>query len=425
MNARLTTAKEDPRVMPHSAQVTSLDGLATRSFAHVYPPTRVRFGRDCSLGLGPILERLGMASAMLVSGPNLAANRELIDAVRSGADRRIGAWYPELPAHAPISAVDEAAELYHSSGSDGLVSIGGGSSHDAARQIALCVATGLSPKAHFVRPDGSPDRTGDTLYRHFGDTALDVPPLVALPTTLSGAEATNGGAVTDPAERRKYVLMANALYFDEIVLDPLLFESTPRSILLSTGMNAVNHAVTRLISPAVQPIAEPQFVAALQLLVTALPRLVETDPTDGDALGGAILAAHMSESINVGSGISHALVHQLGARYDLGHGILNGIVLPGCVEWIAEALPERVRRAQDAVSAAIEAPDSGADLWLAAFLRELLGRLGLPGRLREVGVPRAELALIADDVLGDVSTPGSARPVRDRDEVIALLETCW
>jgi alcohol dehydrogenase class IV len=410
--------------MPSSPVITSAETLADRSFIHTYPPTRVRFGRGGAFGLEPTLERLGVRSALLMSGPNVAANRELVAGITDGAAGRIGVVFEDAVAHAPIAAVDAATELYRRSGADGIVSIGGGSAHDAARQVGLSLATGLSPRAHFA-DRGAVMQAGDSLYRQFGDTALEVPPLVALPTTFSGAEATNGGAVTDVVEKRKYVLMAHALYFDEIVLDPVMFESTPRPLLLSTGMNAVNHAITRLLSAAAQPIAEPQFVGALQLLVTSLPALVSVEPTDEVALAKAILGAHMAESINVRSGISHALVHQLGARYDLGHGILNGIVLPGCVEWIGEALPERVRRVEAVIADVRPRSTANEDLWLGDFLRGLLAQLGLPARLRDVGVPQDELALMADDVLGDVSTPGSARPVQGRDDVIALLRACW
>jgi alcohol dehydrogenase class IV len=410
--------------MTQSTAISSAASLDSREFVHVYPPTRVRFERGGAAALGSTLARLNVTSALLVTGPNVAANGPLITSIQQGAGGRIGPWFADMTAHAPIDAVDAAATLFRDSGADGLISVGGGSVHDAARQIGLVLATGLSPRAHFADA-AEAVASGHALYKQFGAQALDVPPMVAVPSTFSGAEATNGGAVTDRTEKRKYVLMADALYFDELVYDPMVYESTPRPLLLSTGMNAINHAVMRLLSPSLQPIAEPQFVAALQLMVTALPRLVEIDPTDQKALSSAIVGAHMSESINVRSGISHALVHQLGARYDLGHGILNGIVLPGSVEWIGAALPDDVRRVQAAVAASVPDLDSDADLWLPAFLRDLLNRLGLPVRLRDVNVPQAELESLADDVMRDVSTPTSARPVTNRAEVVDLLKACW
>jgi alcohol dehydrogenase class IV len=150
------------------------------------------------------------------------------------------------------------------------------------------------------------------------------------------------------------------------------------------------------------------------LLARSLPVLA-ADGASTDALAEALLGAHLSTSVNVLGGIAHALTHQLGARYRVEHGILSGIVLPPCAEFVQPAAPAGVAR----VAATLGTTDAAAEL------RSLVASLGLPGRLRDVGVPREELPLVARDVLAGLSIRHSARPVSSADEVAELLERCW
>jgi alcohol dehydrogenase len=110
------------------------------------------------------------------------------------------------------------------------------------------------------------------------------------------------------------------------------------------------------------------------------------------------------------------LTHQLGGRYRLDHGVLSGIVLPPCVEWVQPAVPDAVTRLGALLADGKEA---------APFIRSLVVSLGRPERLRDVGVPREELPAVAIDVMSDLSVRHSARPVTGPEELATLLDACW
>jgi alcohol dehydrogenase class IV len=388
--------------------------LAESTFVHTYPRLRVTFGRGTAFALAPILEQLGVERALLVTGAHVGANEALVGGIRAGSGGRIAAWFGRVGPHAPIPDVDAAVDEYRANDCDGVVSLGGGSCHDAARAIGLCLATGKRLKEHFP--------TEGRAFVHYGDRRLARPPLVAVPSTLSAAETTFGGGVVDPADEKKYVFVGFDLFMSHVVVDPDVFATTPLEILLSTGMNAMNHAVERLCSPKLQPIVTPMLTGALRLLIPWLPVLARDGVGYVEALAHVALGAHISESTEVPSGIGHAIAHQLGGRYRLGHGTLNGIVMPACLEFVEPVRPDAVRSLQASLA---DLAGGGEELWLPDFLRDFVRSLGLPVRLREVGVPADELPLVAEAVLDDFSTPSSARPITGADDVLGVLRRCW
>ena len=364
-------------------------------FVHRYPPQRVHFGAGAAAGVAAMLAERGARRPLLLCGANLAAG---------GVPERLGVadvWDGVRP-HAPVETVDAAAAAFRALGADALVSLGGGSAHDTMRAVALCAASGTPMLAHFAR--------GSAFARL---PPLDgVPPLVAVPSTFSAAEATYGGGTVHGG--RKYVFTSESLYIGDIVLDPDVFATTPLDTLLASGLNALHHAIGRLFSRRRQPLADAQFLQALRLLPEALRRLRANGCEDRAALASAMLGAHSSESTNVLGGIGHAVAHVLGGRYGVSHGVAHGIAMPRAMVFNAEADPAPAALACAALG--LGGGDPVAEL--ETFLLELIAGLGIPTRLRDIGVPEAEIGAIAADVLGDFSAAAAGR-----EAGVAAVET--
>lgn len=384
-----------------------LDAVA-REFVHRHPPgqhVHVRAGG--AFALDAHLADHGARRALLLAGPRMPG--ALIDAVVAGAGGRIVSSFRGVAPHAPLPTVDAAVARAREVQADGLVSLGGGSTHDTARAVALSLQTGLPFLDHFRG-------TSRSFIRHIAaDDARDVP-LVAVPSTLSAAETTFGGGVTHGA--RKLVFIGESLYVRSIVLDREVFDTTPLDVLLSTGMNALNHAVERLTSPARQPIADAGFLHALRLLMPGLEDL-GAGPVAGrsTALEDCMLGAHLSSSTNVFGGVGHAIAHVLGGRYAVAHGVANGIVLPHAVRLAARLEPASTATLETELGVA--SADGVADA-----LTDFVERLRLPGRLRDVGIARGDLEGIGPEVLEDFSA-AAARQGLTLGAVAGVLRAAW
>jgi maleylacetate reductase len=243
--------------------------------------------------------------------------------------------------------------------------------------------------------------------------------MLAVPTTYSAAEFTYMAGVSD-TRRRVKELYGHALFTPQVVvLDPAATLKTPLELLLSTGMKAVDHAVERLSMLATNPYSDATAAEALGLLTKALPAIRRAPDALEPRLEGQL---GMSLSITgaasgVGTAASHAIGHTLGGSYGVPHGITSCLTLPSVLRWNRPVNAERQRR----VSALMGAPDRPA----ADLVAELVASLGLPGRLRDVGIKREDLRPIAEHTLHDPPIRANPRPIKAPEDILEILELAW
>ena len=396
-----------------------MDGIPSSVRTYdVLPLDRVLFGAGSLAGLNRELDRLG-GRWLLMTTPSLADGTDLVQRVTEMIDfRRVGT-YCRSSQHVPRRNVLEAAEMARGLGADGLVTLGGSSISDLAKAVGMCLAEGITDAAgleamriEFRYPDTVrlPEMTGEP------------PPIVTLPTTLSAGEYTHGFGITH--ERIKHIYLQRPVTPTVVVLDPEVTMATPRWLWASTGLRAVDHCVESLYSVAAQPVTDALCADGLRRLVHNLPTTVK-EPHNIAARAECQVGAWESffGVVNVMSGLSHGLGHQLGAWCDVPHGMTSCVLLPQVMRFNLEETvgPQAlIGEILGATGSRRSQAEAAADL-----LEEFVANLGLPIRIRELGVERSELEEVAVSALEDMVVKNNPRPVRSLSEITALLEAAY
>jgi acetaldehyde dehydrogenase/alcohol dehydrogenase len=223
---------------------------------------------------------------------------------------------------------------------DVIVAFGGGSPIDCAKVMKLL----------FLHPEMSFEKLRmvfmDITKRvmRFPDASVDAfaLPLVAIPTTSgTGAEVTPFAVIRDGATGKKYPLADYAMTPQTAIIDPVYAYSMPKTLAAYTGYDALTHAVEAYVSVLASEFTKPMALRAIQLLHKSLVRSFETAEHE------ARREVHYASTIagyafgNCFVGIAHSLAHQIGARYDLPHGVACALTLPEVVKFNACDAPTR------------------------------------------------------------------------------------
>ena len=305
--------------------------------------------------------------------------------------------YKSVPQHSSVATVAEVVRLAREHRADGFIAIGGGSVSDTAKAAALWLAESgnLEDHAtHFTPPN--------TLVAP--QLAAPKLPIVAVPCTASGAEVTSSAGIR-AAEGRKLIFSDSKLAARLIVIDPLANISVPASIMLATGMNGLAHCIEGRYSKQRTPITDALARHAIDLFATALPQ-VAREPQSVEHRASLLTAAHLSGLVlvNARTCLHHAICHAIGAVTGVAHGDANSVILPHAMQFNHEWLD---------------------NAFTIVAVRALQATLRVPTRMRDIGVRRDAIGTIAAKVMSERGLYFNPRPVRDVDEIMALLEAAW
>jgi maleylacetate reductase len=377
---------------------------------------RVVFGIPYAEALAEEVGRLDARAVFVLASGTLARETDRVERLRQLLGNRFAGVCARIGAHTPREDVVAAAELARAAGADLVVTLGGGSVTDAAKMVGLCLGNGVTKPAELdafraaIAADGTARRP---------PVAPPGVRMIAIPTTLSAGEFSAGAGCTDTVQRVKESFSHPQMIPRTVILDPEVTLPTPLWLFLSTGVRAVDHAVEDLCSVNGQPFAEAASFEALRLLGRGLPA-VKADPTALEPRLDCQLGAWLSmvgTQAGVSKGASHGIGHVLGGTAGVPHGYTSCVMLPHVLRFnhpvnadrqarIGDALGRKRGNAADAVAALIEG-------------------LGLPTRLRDVGVGADQLDLIAANSMHDRWIHTNPRKIDGPQTVRALLDAAW
>ena len=353
------------------------------------------------------LQRLGVRRPLVVTDKGVVAAgllARVTDAIGAAADAQ--AW-DGTPANPTEDAVAIAAQAYRERGCDGLVAVGGGSSIDLAKAVALIV-THPEPLLQYAAVEGGVARI-----------TPKVAPLIAIPTTSGTGSEVGRGSVIVMRDGRKLGLLSPNLLPRVAICDPELTLGLPAQLTAATGMDAIAHCIETYCAPAVNPPAEAIALDGLRRGSAHIERATR-DGSDRQARWEMMMSAmEGAMAFQKGLGAVHALSHPLGALAGrtLHHGTLNAVLLPAVLRFNAPVIQPKLRTLTDAMGLG-----PGSDP--AAFIEALNRRLGLPAGLAAMGVRREELPAIADAALKDHCHATNPRAAT-RDDYLGMLEASF
>jgi alcohol dehydrogenase class IV len=387
-----------------------------QNFQHITPPLRLYHGPDSLAHLGKELDRIKSQRAVVVCGDWLA-KVPLFERIQRAFGARCAGVYSDVLGHSPVASVNDAAELLRRVQADAVIAVGGGSAIVTARAASILAAEGkpVSELCTVTQPDGS--------LRSPKLAAPKLPQFI-VPTTPTTATVKAGSAVFDPASGQRLAMFDPKTRAQSVFIDPEMILSAPRGLVASASINTLSMAIEGLTSRSHDALAQGALMQALRLLAQHLPAAArEDDPAvRGQLVLAAILCGQGTD--HTAAGITTVLGHAIGARHDIENGTVNAIVLPHVLRFNAEAAAAGMAQ----VAAALDLQRSGAqtaEQRVVETVKSLFDDLGVPRRLRDVGVPRESLPETAALAMGDWFLKGNPRPVREAAELQHILEEAW
>ena len=355
-------------------------------------------------------ERVGIRKPLVVTDPGVRAAGVLqpaLDAMGSMPH----AVFDQTPSNPTEAGVRAAVAVYREAGCDGLVAVGGGSSIDLAKGVAIAATHEGPLKTYATIEGGSPKITER------------VAPLIAVPTTAGTGSEVARGAIVIVDDGRKLGFHSWHIVPKAALLDPALTLGLPPLLTAATGMDAIAHCMETFMAPAVNPPADGIALDGLARGWAHIERATR-DGSDRDARWNMMSASMQGAmAFQKGLGCVHSLSHSLGgANPRLHHGTLNAMFLPAVVRFnaAADSIRNEHRLQRMAQAIGICSCDSkGTEL--AEALRDINARLGLPSGLAAMGVTRDLFDKVIDGAMADHCHKTNPR-IATRDEYREMLE---
>ena len=365
-------------------------------------PGQITFGAGAVETIGAEAKRLGASHAFVLSDPNLqklgVTDRVVASLSTQGVRSTV---YAEIEFEPSIQSVAPAAAAAKASGCDLVIGLGGGSTMDTTKAVA--VLTRNAGQAE--------DYLGIGLVKQRGV------PMILMPTTSgTGAEITPNALFYIPAVREKRAIVSPHIIPDVALLDPLVTLTVPPAVTAATGLDALSHAVESYTSLNASPLTDLYALEAIRLIGVYLRTAVAngSDLAAREGMFRASLYAGIGIG-NAGTNIVHALAYPLQGQHRVTHGVANSLLLPYGMEF--NALSNLSKFAT--VAEALGEPISGLSPRAAAArsteaCRLLSQDIGIPQTMGEVGIKPQDIEDLVDGAMKMtrllVNNPRQVRP---------------
>jgi hypothetical protein len=359
--------------------------------------TRIEFDFGASRSIAALVNELGLKKPMIVTDPFLSKSAvvgEIVDLLKAYKP----AVFSGTPSNPTQEALELAIELYKAEACDGLIAIGGGSSMDLAKGVALMTTHPGSLEEYAVILGGLPKITSK------------VAPVIAIPTTAGTGSEVGRGALITLKDGRKLGFLSPHFFPKIAVCDPDLTLGLPPSLTAATGMDALTHCIETFISPRINPPADAIALDGAQRAAKWI-EVAYQDGSNRDARWNMMMASLQGGlTFQKGLGAVHSMSHPLGGIKSpvLHHGTLNAVILPAVLRFNRNFCEEKLQTLERQI---------GLDpsVSLDQFITKLNQRLHLPASLSEMGLKKDVLPLMVEGAMNDHSTATNPRPLTKQD----------
>jgi alcohol dehydrogenase class IV len=388
------------------------------SFQYVASELRLYCGADSIAALLRELKRSACRRAVIVTGKSVGRSTAM-DLLRAALGEVLAGESHAVQSNSPVAAVEEVAGALRELAADAVIAVGGGSAAVTARAASVLLAEGKTLQELCTRrqPDGeflSPRLPAGKL------------PQFVLPTTPSTAFVKAGSAAHDPSSGERLAIFDPKTRARAVFIHPAFLATSPLELTRSASLNALSTAVEALESPKCDPVSEAMLMHSVRLTSAYLGELASDSTAVRERLAVAgVLCGRGTEQ--AGGGLASVLAHATGHRVHIANGIINAIVLPHTMRFNAPATAGTAARIVESLPGP---PADGAARALDTAsavdrLETLFGRLGIPRRLRDIGVAERDLAEIAEAAMADWFINRAPRRVAGAAELRGILERAW
>jgi 4-hydroxybutyrate dehydrogenase len=334
------------------------------------------------------------------------------------------AVFDQTPSNPTEAAVRAAVAVYHAHQCDGLIALGGGSSIDCAKGVAIAATHPGTLKTYATIEGGSTKITSA------------VAPLIAVPTTAGTGSEVARGAIVIVDDGRKLGFHSWDLVPKAALLDPELTLGLPPSLTAATGMDAIAHCMETFMAAPFNPPADGIALDGLTRGWAYIERATANGQDREARLNMMSASMQGAMAFQKGLGCVHSLSHSLGGvNPRLHHGTLNAMFLPAVVRFNAAAESVQRERRMQRMAYAMglgsvgEASSSAASATQAAeavaqAITAMNARLGLPTGLAQMGVEPSCFEAVIEGALADhchKTNPRLASPQDYRDMLNAAM----
>lgn len=349
--------------------------------------TRIVFGPNSLEQISQEVTNLGCRKALILIDPVIMSSGIVAEMFsnmkRAGIEYKI---FDTIEPEPSTSCVEAAYTLLQSGNFEIIVAVGGGSTIDTAKAVAVMA----------TNPGKIQDYAG---WNEFTNEPL---PIIAVPTTAgTGSEVTDASVITDKAQNLKFTIKHDRYNRPKVaILDPLLLRTVPQKLAVTTGIDALAHAVESYTSLLATKYYEVFSISALELIYKHL-RDFARDRGNEQAATGMLLASNMA-GISfpvVGTGNCHCIARFVGARYGISHGMCCAIILPHVVEFNCLATPDKFKIVASAFGENVQGLNASEGAKQAVLaIRKLNADLDLPATIREYDPAlKVDVELLAEE----------------------------
>ena len=314
--------------------------------------------------------------------------------------------FDDVAADPPAQKVQEAVYAALAHGADGVIGLGGGSSMDTAKVVAILLKS---------------DQSLEEIYGMHQVKAGRAPLILAPTTAGTGSEVTNISVITKEDDT-KIGIVDDALYPDTAVLDPLLTHGLPRAATAATGIDAMVHAIEAYTNiHKKNPVSDALTREALRLLSANIVKACET-PADANAreamMLGAMLAGQSFANSPVGA--VHAMAYPLGGIFHIPHGLSNSLMLEPVLNFNAPNTDHQYAELADVIVPGVSGSNAQKCDTFIKRIVEIVEATGVERRLSQLGISHNDLPRMAEDALkGQRLLQNNPRPVA-YDDALAM-----